>query len=168
MSSARITSFLVKVASRCNLDCDYCYVYHHADQSWRNMPKLLSDEHLRMFGERLAEYARIQSLKRVSVIMHGGEPLLAGPDRIVAFVRDLRHIVGPDVELDVGLQTNGLLLTEEALDAFESERIAVSLSMDGPRVAHDLHRTTRRGRSSFDRVEAGLERLKRRPSIFAA
>lgn len=167
MSSARITSFLVKVASRCNLDCDYCYIYHHADQSWRNMPKLLSDEHLRMFGERLAEYARVQSLQRLSVIIHGGEPLLAGPGRIVAFARDLRWTVGSEVELDVGLQTNGLVLTEEALDVFEAERIAVSLSMDGPRAAHDLHRTTRRGRSSFDRVEAALERLKRRPSIFA-
>lgn len=167
MSSARITSFLVKVASRCNLDCDYCYVYHHADQSWRSMPKLLSLEHQRMFAQRLAEHVAVQGLDRVAVILHGGEPLLAGHESIVAFSRAMRLAVGPDVELDVGLQTNGLLLTDEVLDAFEEEGIAVSLSMDGPRHAHDLHRTTRRGRSSFERVEAALERLKTRPAIFA-
>lgn len=167
MSSARITSFLVKVASRCNLDCDYCYVYHHADQSWRTMPRLLSVEYQEMFARRLSEHVREQGLSRVAIILHGGEPLIAGEEYIVRFARMLRAAVGPSVEVDVGLQTNGLLLTDGVLDALEAERIAVSLSMDGPREAHDLHRTTRKGRSSFERVEAALDRLARRPSVFA-
>ena len=167
MSSARITSFLVKIASRCNLDCDYCYMYHHADQSWRKMPRLLSEEHRAAFSARLAEYVAFRNLNRVAVILHGGEPLLAGYAAIVEFSRRMRSAVGPDIEVDVGLQTNGLLLTDAALDAFEAERVAVSLSMDGPREAHDLHRTTRRGRSSFDKVQSALDRLSRRPSVFA-
>jgi uncharacterized protein len=167
MSSARLTSFLVKIASRCNLDCDYCYMYHHADQTWRSMPRLLSEGHQAAFAARLAEYMRESGIPRVAVILHGGEPLLAGHNSIVRFARLLREDAGPEVEIDVGIQTNGLLLSEEVLDALEAERIAVSLSMDGPREAHDLHRTTRRGRSSFDRVEAALDRLVRRPSIFA-
>lgn len=167
MSSARITSFLVKIASRCNLDCDYCYMYHHADQAWRRMPRLLSEAHQAAFAARLAEYVGANDISRVAVILHGGEPLLAGQDSIVGFARLLRERAGPGVDVDVGIQTNGLLLSDEVLDEFEAERIAVSLSMDGPREAHDLHRTTRRGRSSFDRVEAALDRLVRRPSIFA-
>ncbi|WP_447953549.1 cyclophane-forming radical SAM/SPASM peptide maturase YhhB [Sphingopyxis chilensis] len=166
MSAARITSFLVKVASRCNLDCDYCYVYHHADQSWRRMPKLLGKEHQDAFARRLAEYAASVDLRRASVIYHGGEPLLAGVDYLVQFTRKIRSAAA-GVEVDFGMQTNGLLLTDDALDKLQAEGIAVSLSMDGPREAHDLHRTTRRGRSSFDKVEAALERLKRRPEIFA-
>jgi len=166
MSAARITSFLVKVASRCNLDCDYCYVYHHADQSWRKMPKLLAEEHQQAFARRLAEYARATALKRAAVIFHGGEPLLAGADCIAAFVRLIRA-AAPDLDIEFGLQTNGLLLSDQALDLLEAEGIAVSLSIDGPREAHDLHRTTRKRRSSFDRVEAALERLKKRPAIFA-
>lgn len=167
MSEATITSFLVKVASRCNLDCDYCYVYHHADQGWRKLPKILSDAHQDAFATRLADYVRTASLRRVAVIFHGGEPLLAGHDLIVKFSRQLRLAVGPTVQLDVGLQTNGILLSDIVLDALEAENIAVSLSMDGPREAHDLHRTTRRGRSSFGQVAAALERLKLRPAIFA-
>lgn len=166
MSAARITSFLVKVASRCNLDCDYCYVYHHADQSWRSMPRLLSDAHQDSFAERLAEYAAAVGLRRFAVIFHGGEPLLAGVNRLVGFARKIRS-VAPDVEVDFGVQTNGLLLTDAALNELEAEAISVSLSMDGPREAHDLHRTTRKRRSSFDKVEAALERLKRRPTVFA-
>lgn len=135
MTSARITSFLVKIASRCNLDCDYCYVYHHADQSWRDMPRTLSEEHRLQFAARLADHVRDAGLTRVAVILHGGEPLLVGHASIVAFAETLRSAVGPSVDVDVGLQTNGLLLTDLALDAFETARIAVSLSMDGPRAA---------------------------------
>jgi uncharacterized protein len=28
--------FIVKVHSRCDLSCDYCYMYEMADQSWRD------------------------------------------------------------------------------------------------------------------------------------
>ena len=167
MSAARITSFLVKLASRCNLDCDYCYVYHHADQGWRDMPRLLSSKDQDAFASRLAAYCEEVGLKRVAVIFHGGEPLLAGAENIAAFTRRLRDAVGDGVELEVGLQTNGILLTDRALDALEGERIAVSLSLDGPRDVNDLHRTTRRGRSSYDKVAEALERLKRRPQTFA-
>lgn len=166
MAAARITSFLVKIASRCNLDCDYCYVYHHADQSWRRMPKLLNEELRRAFAGRLSEYAKAVDLKRAAVIFHGGEPLLAGHRYIADLVRVIRA-AAPDLTIDFGMQTNGLLLTDSALDVLEAEGVAVSLSLDGPREAQDLHRTTRRGRSSYDRVEAALERLKRRPAVFA-
>ena len=165
VAAPRITSFLVKVASRCNLDCDYCYVYHHADQSWRSMPKLLSSEHRDAFVMRLAEYVRDTGLSRCSVVFHGGEPLLAGAELLADFSAAIRANV--EARVDIGLQTNGLLLSEFALDIFEHADIAVSLSMDGPRAAHDKHRTTRKGRSSFDRVMVALQRLKKRPSIFA-
>lgn len=165
VAPARITSFLVKVASRCNLDCDYCYVYHHVDQSWRAMPKTLSAENQASFVDRLAEYVGEAGVTRCAVVFHGGEPLLFGADNLVAFAEAIR--AANPAQVDVGLQTNGLLLTEAALDAFESADIAVSLSLDGPRAANDKHRVSRKGRSSFDKTLAALERLKRRPKVFA-
>src|SRR5271167_245716 len=32
-----------KVASRCNLNCAYCYVYNKGDDSWRSRPAFMSD-----------------------------------------------------------------------------------------------------------------------------
>jgi uncharacterized protein len=162
---ARITSFLVKVASRCNLDCDYCYVYHHADQTWRSMPRLLSSEDRAAFACQLGTYVREAGINRCAVIFHGGEPLLAGVDTLVAFAAQLRESSGALIEF--GLQTNGLLLTEAALQALEVAEISVSLSLDGPREANDKHRTTKKRRSSFDKVLEALERLKGHPKIFA-
>lgn len=165
MAPARITSFLVKVASRCNLDCDYCYVYHHADQSWRAMPKLLSAEDRCCFATRLGAYTAQAEITHCAVVFHGGEPLLAGAETLVAFAAQIR--AATTAKVDVGLQTNGLLLDDAALDHLEAADIGVSLSLDGPRAAQDKHRTTRKGRSSFDKVLAALERLKKRPKLFA-
>ncbi|ALJ36348.1 MULTISPECIES: cyclophane-forming radical SAM/SPASM peptide maturase YhhB [Azospirillum] len=167
MEAARISSFLVKIASRCNLDCDYCYMYHHADQAWRDMPRFLSPSHQTAFANRLVEYLGERAINRVAVIFHGGEPLLAGAEELAAFARLLRQTVGERAQIDVGLQTNGLLLTDEALDLLEEETISVSLSLDGPRDVNDRHRLTRRGGSSFDGAYAALERLCARPSLFA-
>ncbi|RWF86260.1 cyclophane-forming radical SAM/SPASM peptide maturase YhhB [Mesorhizobium sp.] len=161
----RITSFLVKVASRCNLDCDYCYVYHHADQSWRSMPKLLSADDRFAFVERLATYLSEESIKRCTVIFHGGEPLLAGVETLVAFADQIRAATPSSV--DIGVQTNGLLLSEAALTAFEAADISISLSLDGPKYANDKHRNSKKGRSSFERVQEALGRLKRHSKIFA-
>ena len=129
------------------------------------MPKLLSQKHRDAFVMRLGEYVRETGLARCSVVLHGGEPLLAGAQSLADFATAIRATV--EANVDIGLQTNGLLLSESALDIFERSDIAVSLSMDGPRAAHDKHRTTRKGRSSFDKVMAAMRRLKKRPSIFS-
>ncbi|MGF6667194.1 cyclophane-forming radical SAM/SPASM peptide maturase YhhB [Pseudomonas monsensis] len=165
MDAAKFSSFLVKVASRCNLDCDYCYVYHHADQSWRSMPKFLSVEHREAFARQLAEYAVKSDLKHCAVILHGGEPLLAGAQALADFAQLLRQACS--IPVDVSLQTNGLLLTDEALCILETADIGVSLSLDGPKSANDKHRLTRKGRSSFEQTERALKRLQQCPSIFA-
>lgn len=167
MAPPKITSFLIKLASRCNLDCDYCYVYHHADQSWRSMPRFLSASDRIDFVRRLANYVRDEKIDRCAVILHGGEPLLAGAEAIVEFAKSLRSAVGPSAAVDIGLQTNGVSLTDEAAGALERADVAVSLSLDGPEEVNDRHRKTRKGRSSFKRTLAALERLKKRPTIFS-
>lgn len=165
MDAAKISSFLVKVASRCNLDCDYCYVYHHADQSWRSMPKFLSAEHREAFARQLAQYVTQTDLKQCAVILHGGEPLLAGAQALADFALLLRSTC--PVPVDVSLQTNGLLLTDEALQILAAADIGVSLSLDGPKIANDRHRLTRKGRSSFEQTQQALIRLQNYPSVFA-
>ncbi|ALU91418.1 putative radical SAM family protein (Arylsulfatase regulator (Fe-S oxidoreductase) protein) [Herbaspirillum rubrisubalbicans M1] len=167
VDEVRLTSFLVKVASRCNLDCDYCYVYHHADQSWRSMPQLLSPEDRKAFSAKLASYLEHAGIRRCVVVFHGGEPLLMGSGELVAFAAQLRAAVGDGVQLDIGMQTNGLLLTQEAINQFANANIGISLSLDGPKAANDLHRTSRRGRSSFERAYRALQLLQSAPEVFS-
>lgn len=158
--AARFTAGLLKVTSRCNLNCDYCYVYQHADQSWRHQPKLMSEATVRQFGVRVADYVAAQGLDRFSVIFHGGEPLLYGADGLARLVAVLRETVRDACELEFSLQTNGVLLTDDALCALERAGISVSLSLDGPREVHDRHRLNHAGASTFDATMSALERLR--------
>src|SRR5579859_5083091 len=71
--------FILKVHSRCNLACSYCYVYEMADQAWRELPRMMSPAVTEMVAKRIGEHAREHHLSSVDVILHGGgEPLLAG------------------------------------------------------------------------------------------
>ena len=70
--------FILKVHSRCNLSCSYCYVYEMADQAWRDQPNRMSIPVADKVVERIAEHAQKHALMSVDVILHGGEPLLAG------------------------------------------------------------------------------------------
>jgi uncharacterized protein len=101
------------------------------------------------------------------VIFHGGEPLLAGAERLVALAQNIRSALALTTSVEFGLQTNGLLLSDKVLSMFASERIAISLSLDGPESINDLHRTTRRGRSSFKRVMKAARLLQQHPTLYA-
>lgn len=164
---ARFTCFLVKIASRCNLACDYCYVYEHADQSWRQQPRVMSPENREQLANRLAEYVEHAALGEIVVVFHGGEPLLAGADTIAETAKLIRSTVRPSTDVGFTMQTNGVLLDEPALDTLWEAGVSVSLSIDGPQTANDRHRLTIRGRSSFGQTARALELLKTRPDQFA-
>lgn len=162
------TSFLIKVASRCNLNCSYCYMYKHADQSWKDKPRLLSDHHQDLLVKRLEEYVTEKKLKRILILYHGGEPLLFGANRIANLTHNIRKAVEPlGCQADFSMQTNGLLITEKVLEKFEELKIGVSISIDGPKEMHDTYRLDHRERSSFDKVYNALVLLKRFPKIFS-
>jgi uncharacterized protein len=151
--------FLLKVHSRCNLACDYCYVYELADQGWQRQPAVMSAPVVRQAAARIADHARAHGLGEVRVILHGGEPLLAGRDFFDDLAATFRAAMPEPTRLEFGLQTNGVLLDEDFLRQLLRLRIRVGVSLDGGRLAHDRHRTYRNGRGSHDRVVRALRLL---------
>jgi uncharacterized protein len=55
---------VLKVHSRCDLACDHCYVYEHADQSWRSRPALIAPDTVARAAERIAEHAKAHAERR--------------------------------------------------------------------------------------------------------
>jgi uncharacterized protein len=151
--------FVLKVHQRCNLACDYCYVYTMADQTWRDRPVLMTPEVWRVAAARIAEHVRTHSLPAVRVILHGGEPLLAGRQRLRSLVADLRAALPPGCRLDVGLQTNGVLLDEPTLQVLLAESVAVGVSLDGTQQSNDRHRRRPDGGGSYAAVDRALTLL---------
>jgi uncharacterized protein len=148
--------FILKIHGRCNLSCAYCYVYELADQSWRHRPRIMSRRIVQATVTRIAEHVRDHGLRHVRVILHGGEPLLAGPAFITALAAQLRGSLPPGTTADLIVQTNGTLLDEAMLEVALSAGIRVGVSLDGGRAATDRYRRYRGGASSHDIVTRAL------------
>jgi uncharacterized protein len=156
--------YIVKLHGRCNLACDYCYMYEMADQSWRAKQVAMPEHTVDQVAARLGEHVRAhEELTRVEVILHGGEPLLAGAARIDHAARALRAAVPTGVQVDLAMQTNGVLLDDEVLTVLRRHDIRVGVSLDGGRDAHDRHRRYANGSGSYDLVARGIERLRQAP-----
>ena len=117
-----LSQFVLKVHSRCDLACDHCYVYEAADQSWRGRPMVISDEVAAQTAQRIAEHARAHALKTVQVVLHGGEPLLAGRARLERIITALRAATDGVCHLDLRIHTNGVLLSEAFCELFAAAR----------------------------------------------
>ena len=158
---SRLDTVLLKTASRCNIDCSYCYVYQGPDTTWRLQPKRMRPDVVEAVCERLIEQAGRQETG-FAIVLHGGEPLLLGFEELAVLLRGLRAHLPPDRH-PISIQTNGTLLCESLLDLFAETRTSVSVSIDGPPEANDLARLDHRGRSTYTATIRGIQLLASHP-----
>jgi uncharacterized protein len=104
--------------------------------------------------ECIAKHTEKHGLTSVDVILHGGEPLLAGAEWLADLVGSLRSQVRAQV--NVAVQSNGTLLDRPMLETLKSLGIRVGVSLDGDAEATGRHRRYANGRNSFDAVADGL------------
>lgn len=153
-------SFLWKVASRCNINCTYCYVYNLGDETWKAQPHFMSPKTARRTAERMREHLKANGKTDAAIIFHGGEPMMLGAARLSALVNQVRDVfAGSGIQIKIGMQSN-LLLFNEAIGEFMSrEGITVGVSIDGPPHVNDVYRVDHKGRGTSQRLEAKLELL---------
>jgi uncharacterized protein len=151
--------FVVKLHSRCNLACRYCYVFAMADRTWRDAPRVIDRATVAAVAARIAEHVTRHRLDSVDVVFHGGEPLLAGPELLDHAAGTLRRTVPATVNLSV--QTNGILLDEQVLAVLHRHEVRVGVSLDGPAEVNDRHRVFASGAGSHAAVAAALTLLRR-------
>jgi uncharacterized protein len=152
---------VLKVHQRCNLACDYCYVYEQADQSWRGRPATMPADVWQATLDSLARHVRRHDLRRLRIVLHGGEPLLLGADRLGDLAADLRAALPAGCTVDIGLQTNGVLLDAALLTTLHRHGVRVGVSMDGTPADHDRHRLLPSGRGTSAAVARALGLLGR-------
>lgn len=155
-----LQQLVLKIHSRCDLACDHCYVYEHADKSWKTCPVVIDQDTVRQTAARFATYAREHSLASVTVILHGGEPLLAGPARLRSICAEFSSALAGVTDLELKIHTNGMQLSRRHLDVFRQYGVLVSVSLDGDQDANDRHRLDRRYRSSYHRVLRAIDLLR--------
>lgn len=151
---------LLKIASRCNIDCTYCYWFR--DASVYEKPKKLMREAEVALLVKLSQHIRQYDLSEFYILLHGGEPLLFGKERFRTFCSAINSVAGDtDCTIHLSLTTNGILIDEEWAAILNDNNVDVTLSIDGPTEIHDKHRIDFKGLGTLSAVEAGLDQLRR-------
>jgi uncharacterized protein len=148
-----------KIYQLCNLNCSYCYVYNRGDFSWKSRPIAVSDEVVECLGARVSQHCKRYDLSRFVIEFHGGEPLLIGKAGFERIIRILRHTCS-GIELDLNVQSNGVLLDREWVNFFNKNDVGIGISIDGPALVADRARKFRNGRGSTDRILKNIRELK--------
>lgn len=149
-----IHTFIIKVASRCNLNCTYCFVYNQPDKQWKNQPKLISEQTLQSTCEKIIEHLKFHSKKDVRIIFHGGEPLMGGLKHLNIIVSEIeKSFENTGISYQIGMQSNGLLINENILKYCLSKNISIGISIDGPPKINDINRIDHSGNGSSKRLE---------------
>jgi uncharacterized protein len=141
---------------QCNLNCTYCYIPEEMRRRGTSMSPAQLIDALGILKTYFS--GTLPRGSRPQIVFHGAEPMLAR-EAVFAGIEAFRK------DFEFGIQTNGTLLDEEAVDFLTSHGIGIGLSLD----AH-LDRIASRTRSRWDRssvfaaVIAALERLRGYPN----
>lgn len=147
LSPRPIHALSLAVAQKCNLGCTYCYAQQGAfGGPAKNMSVAVAEQAVRLLVSQAEPDARI------NLAFLGGEPLvnrqvLQAATRLAADLAAERGL-----PITFSITTNGTLLNEDDASFFEEFGFAVTVSLDGPREAHDALRPYKSGRGSFDRI----------------
>ncbi len=153
-----LQTLVLNLTNQCNLACAYCYEYG-ADKvaTPEGKPKFMDFEIARSAVDLL--FSESAGRSGVHVTFFGGETLMNFPllERVVQYARDQAEALGRHI--DFSLTTNATLLTPAIIDFLATNRIGVTVSMDGPPELHNALRVFANGRGSYDIVAPKVREL---------
>ncbi|WP_108113677.1 radical SAM protein [Kordia periserrulae] len=155
---------VLKVASRCNLNCSYCFMYNLGDTSFRNQPKFMKESLIPHIIHRVENYLKQHPQEVFTFTFHGGEPLLIDKSFFGKFIRQAETLkeLFPETTFEYNVQTNGVLIDDDWAAVLKAYKIFPGVSLDGTKKAHDMYRKDHKENGSYDDVIRGLKLLKRK------
>ena len=137
---------ILKPSYGCNLNCRYCYL-----SSETKVFDAFSVDFIIPVLKQIKDYCESHHRQTISIIWHGGEPLLWGIEnyrKVFSYMRE--EFSGyPYKNL---MQTNLTLLNQRYINLFKEYDVHLGFSLDGPKFIHDKQRILRGGQGTFDLV----------------
>lgn len=156
----RTTHLVVKVASRCNLNCTYCYMYNMGDDSYKEQPKFMSERTVKSMLLRIKKHCVENNLTEFLIIFHGGEPLLLGISFYKYFIQLVDEIIPKTIEMSYTMQSNGVLLNKKICQELSDLGIGIGISLDGTPSSNNKNRIYHNGKGSYNQIIRGAKFIK--------
>ncbi len=149
-SSYKIT---IAVTQFCNQDCIYC----GQDNTIYNV---LSKSHIDFLVKEIRSYINAHNPKELSITFYGGEPSTA-LETVVDIASVIKQLCDEkSVSFHAGMITNGVNLTEKAINELLKVNIKqYQITLDGLETHHNLRRPLKTGEKSFDKTYRTIKRL---------
>jgi uncharacterized protein len=154
-----INELVVKLASRCNINCTYCYWFN--DPLVMKMPKLLQAEAVDSFLDKLTEHIQNYQLQKFAIAFHGGEPTLFPLARFESLCENLHSIEqATQCKINLSMQSNALLIDNAWVEVLKQYSVRLGVSMDGNQQLHDKYRIDHKGRGTYLKTIEAIESIR--------
>lgn len=154
MIESPVKAMCLHVSHDCNMRCEYCFA---STGDFGQGRKLMDYE----TGRRAIDFLLEKSKGRehLELDFFGGEPMLNFElvKRIVAYARSKEAEFGKRFRFTI--TTNGLSLSDDAIDFINREMSNVVLSIDGRKEVNDRIRCKVDGSGTYDRIVENFKRL---------
>lgn len=132
-------------------------MYNKGDITYLTQPKIMSLTTLTATVSRIQSHISTNNLSEVFIVLHGGEPMLAGKKYIRNLINLFRNQL--DARINFSIQTNGTLIDSEWVALFQELHVNLGISIDGPKQYHDNYRKYHNGKGSYDTIRRRLHNL---------
>lgn len=154
---------VLKTVERCNIDCTYCYMFNMEDNTYLKRPIYLSQDTIKAVAKFLKEGCAAEKIEHLVLEYHGGEPLMQSKEEFDAMCSYFDAELKDTVNVEMVMQTNGMLLDDDWLRLARKYHIGFGMSLDGPKEYHDKYRIDKRGKGTYDKVVEKLQYAQNSP-----
>lgn len=142
---------ILKPTYSCNFRCKYCYLSNDT----KKHRELFDISFAKKIILQIKDYLETSPRQKVTLIWHGGEPLLWGIENyreIFAFMQ--KELDG--INYHNSIQTNLSLINDGFIDLFLQYKVQPGFSLDGTKEIHDQQRIDANGQPTFDTIMSKL------------
>ncbi len=161
LAKDNIQQLTLELTESCNMRCRYCSfsggyelnrVHGFRQMSW-DTAKAAVDFYINQNETAIA----IED--GLSIGFYGGEPLLRFHHMrdIINYVKSLS--IARSKKVRFNFTTNATLLTDEVIIFCADNQVGMTISLDGPQLAHDRNRVMKNGKGSFKRIIKNINKI---------
>ncbi|MFW6002586.1 MAG: radical SAM protein [archaeon] len=127
----RFTNLIIfRMTRDCNMSCAYCFML---DKD-KYLGERLDFDLFKKIIDKIVKQRRVNNLgqQELSLIFHGGEPLMIGKEKFKQFLEYIRTEFNKyGLRYKLGMQSNATLLDDEFAQILNEHNMSVGLSFDG-------------------------------------
>lgn len=148
---------VIKPTYSCNFRCKYCYLSNDT----KSMNNVFDIQFAKNIISQIKDITNLSHQKQLTIIWHGGEPLLWGIDNY----RDIFSYMEKefiDISYKNSIQSNLSLINDDYIDLFIRYNVNVGFSLDGIKEINDILRVNIDGSGTFNRIMSNVEKCRRK------